>query len=1451
MSVKFFFYCAALILCSPSIGLTADIQILFLGDHGHHHPADRFAQLQPVLEQRGIHLTYTDKISDLNPETLSHYDGVILYANIGQRYPEQEQALFDYVSKGHGFIPIHCASFCFLNSEQYVELVGAQFQRHGTGVFRSTITQSDHPIMRGFDGFTSWDETYVHHNHNETDRVVLSYRVDREGREPWTWIRTSGQGRVFYTAWGHDERTWGNPGFQNLIERGIRWAVNADPGVVPSFADPTAFPVPDMSTPKNNVEPFEYVDAKVPFYPPSDKWGTLGKPKTEMQRPLTPQASQQHLVVPVDFHPALYASDPDIFKPICMNWDERGRLWVCETMDYPNQLQPAGKGRDRITICEDTDHDGRADRFTVFADKLSIPTSLTFAHGGVLVHQAPHTLFLRDDDGDDQADTRKILFSGWSTRDTHAGPSNLQQGLDNWIYGIVGYAGFKGTIAGVEQNFRTGFYRFQLSPGADGPDVSAFEFLRNTNNNSWGVGISEEGLLFGSTANRNPSVFMPIANRYYERVRGWSSSVLGSIADTHTFKPITDKIRQVDHHGGYTAGAGHALYTARRYPAAYWNRTAFVCGPTGHLVGTFVLSPQGADYHATSPFNLLASDDEWTAPIMAEVGPDGNVWVIDWYNYIVQHNPTPSGFKTGKGNAYETNLRDKRHGRVYRLVHGSDDQKAIDLGNATPQQLVAALSSDNLFWRRHAQRLLLERGMPDIVPDVIKLASSTTMDAVGLNPSVIHALWLLHGLGAFESHPSALSCLHATLKHPSAGVRRNAVRMLPATDDSITAIVESDLLRDTNGQVRLAAFLALSDMPPNTVAGQAIAKSLSRSQNADDRWIRDAATAAAATHVLFFLTAAANDDITPGVLENTVSVVTQHMARSGYTDMLDPVLLSLADASPEFADAVLAGLLSGWPEDKKVGIPDETIDGLITLMARLSPSSQGMLVQLTKRWGSTRFDQYAAEIVARLLEDLSSEDASDMPRLAAARQLIALRVNDPDIISAILDSMTPQIAPDVAKSLIDTIGNSTAPDAGSLLIDRLDQMTPATRTVAIAMLLSRPKLTHALLDGVEQRKLQLADLSLDQKQLLSTHPERTIRARARTLLKTTGGGLPDPDRQKVLDRLTPVTQKMGDAVAGKQVYAKQCAKCHMHSGEGKMIGPDLTGMAVHPKIELLTHIIDPNRNVEGNYRIYTVVTAQGIVLSGLLASETKTAIEIIDAEAKKHIVLREDIADLVASPKSLMPEGFEKQISSTELTNLLAFLTQRGKYLPIPLDKAATVVSTKGMFFEDASSVERLIFPDWKPKTFEGVPFVLIDPQGDQKANVIMLHGPHGSKPPTMPKDISLPCNAPAKTIHMLSGISGWGAQSAGRKGVSMIVRLEYANGDMEDHPLYNGEHFADYIRVIDVPKSKLAFKLRQQQIRYLTVHPKRPHDTIKTIRLVKGTDHTAPVVVAITAEGP
>jgi putative membrane-bound dehydrogenase-like protein len=711
-----------------------------VGDDGHHQPAARFKQLQPVLAARGIALTYTDKATDLNPKTLAGYDGLIVYANTDKISPDQEKALLDYVESGKGFIPLHCASYCFLSSPKYVDLVGAQFRSHGTGVFRTKIVAPDHPIMKGFRGFESWDETYVHHRHNDKDRTVLEYRVDGDVREPWTWVRTEGKGRVFYTAWGHDERTWSQPGFQNLVERGIRWAVGKDPSVVPAYSDG-----PEMTTIAKDVKPFRYVPANVAFYPPATGAGITSTPPKQMQLPLEPDESMKHMVHPTDFEVRLFAAEPQLGgKPICMNWDERGRLWVAVTVDYPNELKPAGQGRDKIVICEDTDGDGKADKFTVFADKLSIPTSLIFANGGVIVQQAPHTLFLRDTDGDDVADERKILFSGWGTHDTHAGPSNLHWGPDNWVWGIVGYSGFDGTVGGEHLNFGQGFYRFKT-------DGSKLEFLRKTTNNSWGVGFSEEGYVFGSTANGNPSVYLPIPNRFYETVRGWSPTVLGTIADSWKFHPVTDKVRQVDYHGGFTAAAGHALYTARAYPKEYWNRTSFVCEPTGHLAATFELRPEGSDFHSHNSWNLLASDDEWCAPTMAEVGPDGSMWLIDWYAYIVQHNPTPAGFKTGKGGAYETELRDKKHGRIYRLVpKNGAAATALTLKDATPEKLTATLANDNMFWRLHAQRLLVERGKRDVVPALLKLLADGSADAIGLNVGAIHALWTLQGLGALD-----------------------------------------------------------------------------------------------------------------------------------------------------------------------------------------------------------------------------------------------------------------------------------------------------------------------------------------------------------------------------------------------------------------------------------------------------------------------------------------------------------------------------------------------------------------------------------------------------------------------------------------------------------------------------------------------------------------------------
>ncbi|MFO0961227.1 MAG: ThuA domain-containing protein, partial [Isosphaeraceae bacterium] len=218
---------ACWLLIGAPPGADSRLNALFLGDKGHHVPAERAEQLMPVLQQRGIDVTYTEDVaSALKPETLAKYDALIVYANIDAISPEGAKALLDYVANGGGFVPLHCATYCFRNSDEVVALMGGQFLRHGTGEFDTKVVDADHPIMAGLVPFKTWDETYVHTKHNPKDRVVLQVRPDPAGDEPWTWVRTHGKGRVFYTAYGHDNRTFGHPGFHDLVERGIRWAAN-------------------------------------------------------------------------------------------------------------------------------------------------------------------------------------------------------------------------------------------------------------------------------------------------------------------------------------------------------------------------------------------------------------------------------------------------------------------------------------------------------------------------------------------------------------------------------------------------------------------------------------------------------------------------------------------------------------------------------------------------------------------------------------------------------------------------------------------------------------------------------------------------------------------------------------------------------------------------------------------------------------------------------------------------------------------------------------------------------------------------------------------------------------------------------------------------------------------------------------------------------------------------
>jgi putative membrane-bound dehydrogenase-like protein len=1455
------------------------LSILFLGDQGHHHPQALAEAITPVLEQNGIDVTYTEDLQQLNLEHLKGYSGLLLYANIDELPAAQERDLLQYVAEGGGFIPLHCASYCFRNSTAFVDLVGAQFQRHGGQIFSTQIVQPEHPIMRGFEGFTSWDETYIHTHHNPRNRIVLEARslgeqADGQTREPWTWVRTQGQGRVFYTAWGHDQRTWNHPGFQNLLLRGVRWACGADPAIVPAYREAAPFIAPAMTAQRTDVAPFEYeeVGPKIPNYIAGEKWGTQGEIKTQMQRPLSPAESLKHYVVPQGFHLELFAAEPDFQgKPIAMNWDERGRLWVCETLDYPNELQPIGQGRDRIRICEDTDQDGRADKFTVFAEQLSIPTAIEFCRGGVIVQDGTVTLFLRDNDGDDRADERVELITGWALGDTHGGVSNFQYGLDNQYWAMQGYNDSKPQYAGGKHpGFRQGPFRFQTGTAAESgasalaadartPNVQSVEFIRSTTNNSWGLGSSEEGLIFASTANRAPSFFVPIANRYYERVRGWTPGLLAdAIAPDHLFHPITDKVRQVDHHGGYTAGAGHALYTARTYPRSWWNRLAFVCGPTGHLVGTYVLHRQGATYRDANEFNLVASDDEWSAPIMAEVGPDGNMWILDWYNYIVQHNPTPQGFTTGKGNAYESDLRDKKHGRIYRLVYDGDEgepgaEQAPMLAQATPTELVAALQHPNRLWRRHAQRLLVERGDLDVVPALVELLQDRNVDETGNNAGVIHALWTLHGLQAGQVNaigqvPAELQ--RELLAHPAAGVRRNALLTLPASPRSIQWIVASDLVHDSDAQVQLAALLALADMPADPQAGAELARLCGESKLLQDRFLKDAIICASAKHARDFLTAVLQTAAKAAPESDEVlRVVAEHAARSGMEGAeLATLLKGMSQGSPAQVAQVAEGLAAGWPKSLKVSLPPEADEVLKQLCQKASPGQLSPLLRLGAAWGSTHTSQFAEALIDALMLQIEDPSAADRERVAAANELVSLVGDSTEVVARMLAALSPQMTAAVATGLIRSLTDATAENVASEMLELWPSLTPALRGDGLAVLLARPERTRFLLDAISNGKIAFTELSLDQRRTLENHPDKGISELAKKLASS-AGVVVDADRQRIVDSYAAAAEHQGNVEQGKLLFTKNCANCHKHSGEGQEVGPDLTGMAVHPKHELLIHILDPNRSVEGNFRRYTLLTTDGQVLTGMLAGESQAAIELVDAEGKRQSISREDIEQLTSTQLSLMPAGFEQQLPLADMTNLLEFLTNKGRFVPLPLASVASAVSSQGLFSDSDDGPDRIVFADWGPKEFAGVPFQLVDPLGKRRANIVLLNGPRGSLPPKMPSEVSLPCNMLVKRLHLLGGISGWGFPFDSNKSTSMIVRLHYADGQTEDHPLLNGVHMADYIRRVDVPKSQFAFDVNGQQVRYLSIEPAR-REPIASIDLIKGDDATAPIIVAITAEG-
>ncbi len=548
-----------------------------------------------------------------------------------------------------------------------------------------------------------------------------------------------------------------------------------------------------------------------------EKRGTVAnyekrKEPITFQFPMSVKGSMERTQVPADCELRLFAGEPDITKPIAMAWDERGRCWVAETRDYPHGVVENGEGHDDIKICEDTDGDGKADKFTVFADKLNIPTGLVLVNGGVIVSQPPRFLFLKDTNGDDKADEQKEIFTGWGIKDTHAQASNLHYGMDNWLYGCVGYSGFDGKVGGETKQFSMGTYRFK----ANG---SALEFLHQFTNNAWGHSTNDVGDQFGGTANGAPLFFGGItASAYPKGMNGMSAKKINEVDQCHT---ITPNFRQVDVFGGYTAAAGSNFIESPTLPARFQG-CAMVCEPTMKTVSLMKVVPDGAGYKAKDAFNLFASSDEWTSPVHAEVGPDGAVWIADFQNFIIQHNPTPSkergGFeaKTGTGGAHENVLRDHARGRIYRVF----------AKGAQPTVIKPSLDGPTQWSRLTAQRLA----------DSNRSSESYAPYLSQPGAAAIHALWTLHGLGKLDE-----ATHRAALLSKDAKLRRNAIRALGTKKKSQELFFGTGVFSDPDLCTRLAAFVKLSEFETTVEIKHLVTKLASDPAVKGDEWLTEAA----------------------------------------------------------------------------------------------------------------------------------------------------------------------------------------------------------------------------------------------------------------------------------------------------------------------------------------------------------------------------------------------------------------------------------------------------------------------------------------------------------------------------------------------------------------------------------------------------------------------------------
>ena len=946
----------------------------------------------------------------------------------------------------------------------------------------------------------------------------------------------------------------------------------------------------------------------------------------------------------------LIAAEPLISDPVDMEIDEYGRLFVVEMHGYP--LDKSGTGKIKLLI--DTDKDGVFDQSVVFVDSLILPNSIMRWKNGFIVTDAPNVLYFEDTNGDNRADKTDTLLTGFALSNPQHNLNSPLLGIDNWIYlaheGAVGTRTYDkefGDRGG--EVYEPGYFKgLRLAVNAGGRSVRFQPSLHT-------LEVTSSHSQFGQTfdkwghhlqvGNANHIYQEVLAQRYLERNPGLLvSDATQSLSDHGEAAEVFPITKNPQHQlltdiGVITSACGIHAYQGGLFPAPF-DEAVFVCEPVSNLVHVDKMVDNKSTFTASriQPHReFLASEDGKFRPVNIYAGPDGALYVVDYYRQIIEH-PEWMGDDVVKSGAL---YNDSDKGRIYRITPtnspAADWIKGLDLGNLPDDSLVAKLSSPNGWWRQQAQRLLIDRSSNRSRIPVVQMANSSSITGR------LHALWVLHSLTWLT--PEQLS---KALKDSVPGIRENAIRIAESYLENNEVLTELLALgEDPDRKVRFQLLCTLGFV--ESAEADQVRQTLIFA-DIEDPWVQIASLTAPQKKLSDLLSTVLNTfktDVT--AYSSLAKRITTMVGSSGHENEIHQLLATtFRSTGAPWSVNILDGLAGGL-EDRKNNFTlsfSEENNLVNILFSDSSADLSKAALHVLNVTGMHNMD--AVKRAAQEALHIASDDHATDVKRAIAIDFLGIRGS-----SAYRDLWFKLISPEeplpVQLAALRSFSNIPDTSVCEYLVRKWSVLTPEVRDAGINAFLKDDSRITILLRAIETKVIPAADVSWPRKVGLMAQWNIPLRDKARALFASPG--------EKIDDSYNQVLEQAGSEDKGKLVFQQHCAICHQIRGAmGMKVGPDLGTIHNWSKQAILANIIRPSQSISSGYELWSVELKNGEILQGIIESETPGVITLINTNGWKKSVKRSDIKTLSALNLSAMPDDLVKRIRQDEMANLLAFL---------------------------------------------------------------------------------------------------------------------------------------------------------------------------------------------------